>query len=53
MSRETVYLDNAATAYPKPREVLDYMVEFYRTHGVNPGRTGFDLAVEAEQVLLR
>jgi cysteine desulfurase family protein len=47
-----VYLDNAATTFPKPPEVIEYMTEFYATRGVNPGRTGFDLALEAEQVVL-
>ena len=28
------------------------MSEFYATRGVNPGRTGFDLALEAEQTVL-
>ena len=46
-----VYLDNAATTFPKPAEVITYMTEFYATHGVNPGRTGFDLALEAEEVI--
>ena len=35
-----IYLDNAATTFPKPREVIQYMTEFYATRGVNPGRTG-------------
>jgi len=48
---DLVYLDNAATAFPKPPEVLQAMTEFYSTRGVNPGRTGFDLAVEAEETL--
>ena len=37
-----VYFDNAATTFPNPKEVIDFMAEFYSTHGVNPGRTGFD-----------
>ena len=45
-----VYLDNAATTFPKPPEVLRFMCDFYASHGVNPGRTGFDLALEAEEV---
>lgn len=47
-----VYLDNAATTFPKPAEVIREMCEFYQTRGVNPGRTGFDLALEAEQTVL-
>jgi len=46
-----VYLDNAATTFPKPKEVIDFMAEFYATHGVNPGRTGFDLAMETEETI--
>ena len=40
-----VYLDNAATTFPKPPEVIQFMCDFYATRGVNPGRTGFDLAL--------
>jgi cysteine desulfurase family protein len=39
------YLDNAATVYPKPREILDRMLEIYRSFGVNPGRSGYDLCL--------
>jgi cysteine desulfurase family protein len=46
-----VYLDNAATTFPKPHEVIQFMCDFYQTRGVNPGRTGFDLALEAEETL--
>jgi cysteine desulfurase / selenocysteine lyase len=42
-----VYLDNAATSFPKPRECLDRMVETYARLGASPGRGGYDLAVEA------
>ncbi len=48
---DSVYLDNAATTFPKPRAVIDEMCEFYATRGVNPGRSGFDLALEAEATL--
>ncbi len=47
-----VYLDNAATTFPKPPQVLRFMTEFYASYGVNPGRTGFDLAIRAEETLL-
>jgi cysteine desulfurase/selenocysteine lyase len=46
-----IYLDNAATAFPKPDCVIDYMANFYRKYGVNPGRSGYDLAVEAGMVI--
>jgi len=46
-----VYLDNAATVYPKPKEVIDFMLRFYSEKGVNPGRSGYDLCIEAEGVV--
>jgi cysteine desulfurase family protein len=48
---EFVYLDNAATSFPKPPEVIRFMCDFYAARGVNPGRTGFDLALEAEETV--
>ena len=50
MSR-LIYLDNSATSFPKPEVVYDFMNSFYRDHGVNPGRSGFDAALEAEEVV--
>lgn len=46
-----IYLDNSATSFPKPDVVYDFMNDFYRKHGVNPGRSGFDAAVETEEVV--
>lgn len=40
-----IYLDNAATVYPKPAEVLEGMLDLYRLFGVNPGRSGYDLCL--------
>jgi len=48
---ELIYLDNAATSWPKPNVVYNYMVDFYRACGVNPGRSGFDKAIEAGNIL--
>lgn len=50
---DLIYLDNAATAWPKPLEVHRFMSKFYQEYGVNPGRSGYDRAVEAEQVIHR
>ncbi len=41
-----IYLDNGATSYPKPDEVYTFMDSFYRSFGVNPGRSGYDLCIE-------
>ncbi len=38
-----IYLDNAATVYPKPAEPMAKALELYQRVGVNPGRSGFDL----------
>lgn len=46
-----IYLDNSATSFPKPQEVYDFMKEFYQSHGVSPGRSGFDKALEAENIV--
>ncbi len=53
MEKALIYFDNAATGWPKPENVYRFMDEFYRTHGVNPGRSGYDLAMEAGSLLDR
>lgn len=44
---QLIYLDNGATSFPKPEVVYTSMDSFYRQYGVNPGRSGFDLCLEA------
>ncbi len=46
-----IYLDNAATSFPKPRQVLEQMMETYARLGVSPGRGSYDLAVEAAELV--
>jgi len=46
-----IYLDNAATSFPKPAEVYDFMNDFYRKNGVNPGRSGYDKTLETEELV--
>jgi cysteine desulfurase/selenocysteine lyase len=48
---EFAYLDNGATSFPKPESVYQYMDLFFRKYGVNPGRSGYDLCMEAGKVL--
>jgi len=48
---ELIYLDNAATTFPKPDVMHDAVHDFYKNYGVNPGRTGCDLALEAEKMV--
>jgi len=49
--KDNYYFDNAATTWPKPEPVYSFMDSFFRSHGVNPGRSGHALAVEAEQMI--
>lgn len=49
--QKIIYMDNAATTFPKPQEVYDFMHEFYQKHGVNPGRSGYDMTLETEEVV--
>jgi len=46
-----IYLHNAATSFPKPDVTHDTARDFYRENGVNPGRTGCDMALRAEEMI--
>lgn len=46
-----IYFDNAATTFPKPEVVYNFMDSFYRTNGVNVGRGQFSLASVASALV--
>jgi cysteine desulfurase family protein len=46
-----IYLDNAATSFPKPEAVYQALDRFARNSLANPGRAGHRMAVEAERML--
>lgn len=46
-----IYLDNAATSYPKPPAVLAAMNDFLERAGGNPGRSGHRLSIEAGRIV--
>jgi len=46
-----IYLDHAATSFPKPERVLRAMDDFARTSCANPGRGGYRLASNAGAVI--
>ena len=46
-----IYLDNAATTFPKPEVVYDAVMECMKEYGANPGRSGHRLALEAGRVI--
>ena len=49
--RELIYLDNAATGFPKPRSVIDKMAELMLNGGGNPGRSSHSLALKASEAV--
>jgi cysteine desulfurase / selenocysteine lyase len=46
-----IYLDHAATSWPKPREVIEAMADFLERAGGNPGRAGHRLSIEAGRIV--
>src|SRR5437868_2876548 len=46
-----IYLDNAATSFPKPEAVYQALDHFARNSLANPGRAGHRMALEAERTL--
>jgi cysteine desulfurase family protein len=52
MNRDIVYLDNAATTYPKPKRVLSAMQRFMAETSGSPGRSGHRLSLKAGRVIL-
>jgi cysteine desulfurase family protein len=46
-----IYLDHAATSWPKPPEVLRAIVHFLGTAGGNPGRSGHRLSIAAGRII--
>jgi len=47
-----IYLDNAATSWPKPAAVLAAMRRYFFRCGGNPGRSGHAKAIEAGRTVL-
>lgn len=42
-----IYLDNAATSFPKPFEVIRSVNEAFSLYGANPGRSGHNMSLAA------
>lgn len=51
--RKFIYLDNAATSFPKPPGVSQAMMHFMGAVGANPGRSGHPLSLEASRIVHR
>jgi len=51
LNKKVVYLDNAATSWPKPPCVAAAMVYFLNEIGANPGRSAHRLSIEAGRIV--
>lgn len=51
--KEMIYLDNAATTWPKPLCVRQAMVESMEQFGANPGRGGHSMSLAASEAVYR
>ncbi len=48
---EILYLDNAATSFPKPDTVIAAMIAYQQNIGANPGRSGHGRSIEAGRIV--
>ncbi|PKN75780.1 MAG: cysteine desulfurase [Deltaproteobacteria bacterium HGW-Deltaproteobacteria-10] len=48
-----IYLDNAATSYPKPKDVLDAMTDYQQSIGGSPGRSGHKRSIDAGRTIYK
>ncbi len=46
-----IYLDSAATTYPKPQQVYRAWTDAMRTYGANPGRAGYDFSSKTSEAV--
>jgi len=48
-----IYLDTAATSYPKPKNVIYSVNTAFRDFGANPGRSGYKMAINTTEMVYR
>ncbi len=48
-----IYLDNAATSYPKPKGVIEAVKNSFEYYCANPGRSGHDLSVKTSEIVYK
>ena len=48
----TIYLDNAATSFPKPSQVIEAVEGTLRQNAANPGRGGHQLSLQAGRLVM-
>ena len=47
-----IYLDNAATSFPKPVAVYDEVLNCMKNYCANPGRSAYDMAIKAASKIM-
>lgn len=47
-----IYLDNAATTFPKPNEVYNEVLNCMKNYAANPGRSSHDMALKASEKIM-
>jgi cysteine desulfurase family protein len=48
-----IYLDNAATSWPKPESVRQAVLEAMDQYGANPGRSSHQMAIQTAEMIYR
>lgn len=48
-----IYLDNAATTWPKPRETVNTVADTIINKGANPGRGSYDMAMRSSELVYK
>jgi cysteine desulfurase family protein len=51
LKEDVIYMDNAATSWPKPPSVLEAMVFYQEQIGASAGRGGYRRAIEASRLI--
>lgn len=47
-----IYLDNAATSFPKPNRVYDGVIDCIKNYGANPGRGTYDMSIISSEKVM-
>ena len=47
-----IYLDNAATSFPKPSEVYEEVLTAMNTYATNPGRSSHSMGIDVSSVIM-
>lgn len=47
-----IYLDNAATTFPKPKSVYEEVIKCMETYAANPGRGSHNMAIQASSKIM-